>query len=104
MSLELGKEVIMLEDLRARHFKMFDRRLGIDVPHAHLVLKELGRLHAGSLVMEKKLGCSLTEIWPVINEKWLQQDDDASMAMFKKMIEGQMETAAMVMEKVSVAR
>ncbi|KAK8407281.1 hypothetical protein O3P69_002085 [Scylla paramamosain] len=100
MSLKLGKEVLLLEDLRQREFKMFDRRRGIDVPHALLVLKELGRLHATSRLVEKKLGCSLLETWPVIFERWLEDDDVPGAEMFQKMIESQMETAAMVMEKI----
>ncbi|KAG0728017.1 hypothetical protein GWK47_003882 [Chionoecetes opilio] len=98
VSLELGKEVLMVEDLRARHFKMCDRRRGMDVLHATLVLKELGRMHAASLVVEK-LGCSLTETWPVIVEKWLHSED-SSMDMFIKIMAAQIEGAAMIMEKI----
>ena len=104
MSLNLGKEVLLLEDLRHRKFKMFDRRRGIDVPHALLVLKELGKLHAASRLLERKYGCSMLETWPVLYEKWLVDDDVPGADMFQKLIESQMETAAMVMEKVSVTR
>ncbi|KAG0697285.1 hypothetical protein GWK47_026362 [Chionoecetes opilio] len=98
VSLELGKEVLMVEDLRARHFKMCDRRRGMDVLHATLVLKELGRMHAASLVVEK-LGCSLTETWPVIVEKWVHRED-SSIDMFIKILAAQFEGAAMIMEKI----
>ncbi|XP_042874594.1 uncharacterized protein LOC122254789 [Penaeus japonicus] len=52
--LELGKELFFLEDLRQRGYKMFDRRKGLDVAHASLVLKELAKLHAASLLLQKK--------------------------------------------------
>ncbi|KAK8725671.1 hypothetical protein OTU49_010682, partial [Cherax quadricarinatus] len=51
-SLERGKEFIFLEDLRPRGFKMFDRRKGLDVAHTSLVVKELARFHASSVLLE----------------------------------------------------
>ncbi|XP_045586400.1 uncharacterized protein [Procambarus clarkii] len=51
-SLEKDKEMIFLEDLRSRGFKMFDRKKGMDVAHATLVLQELARLHAASLLLK----------------------------------------------------
>ncbi|XP_045586392.1 uncharacterized protein [Procambarus clarkii] len=51
-SLEKDKEMIFLEDLRLRGFKMFDRKKGMDVAHATLVLQELARLHAASLLLK----------------------------------------------------
>ncbi|XP_063889369.1 uncharacterized protein LOC135116089 [Scylla paramamosain] len=53
-SLEEGKEVIFLEDLRARGYKMADRRRGLDKAHTTLVLRELARLHAASLLLQNK--------------------------------------------------
>ncbi|XP_047494063.1 uncharacterized protein LOC125042469 [Penaeus chinensis] len=53
-TVEKKKELLFLEDLRPRGFKMFDRRKGLDVAHASLVLEELARLHAASLLLEKK--------------------------------------------------
>lgn len=95
------KEVLIVEDLRKRHFKMFDRRRGMDVTHASLVLKELGRLHAGTLLLEKRIRCTLTEKWPMLIEKWLTGEDNGVTQFFEKMIEGQMEGSAVIMEKVS---
>ncbi|ROT72731.1 hypothetical protein C7M84_008846 [Penaeus vannamei] len=53
-AVERKKELVLLEDLRPRGFKMFDRRKGLDVAHVSLVLEELARLHAASLLLEKK--------------------------------------------------
>ncbi|ROT72735.1 hypothetical protein C7M84_008850 [Penaeus vannamei] len=52
--LEVGKELLFLEDLRRRSFKMYDRRRGLDVAHAVLVLKELAKLHAASLLLQNE--------------------------------------------------
>ncbi|XP_045114530.1 uncharacterized protein LOC123506480 isoform X1 [Portunus trituberculatus] len=53
-SLEEGKEVIFLEDLRARGYKMADRKQGLDKAHTTLVLRELARLHAASLLLQNR--------------------------------------------------
>ena len=53
-SQEALKQLIFLEDLRPRGCKMVDRRVGLDAAHTTLVLKELARLHAASLLVEKK--------------------------------------------------
>nr|XP_045586390.1 uncharacterized protein LOC123748243 [Procambarus clarkii] len=51
-SLEKDKEMIFLEDLRSRGFKLLDGKKGMDVAHATLVLQELGKLHAASLLLK----------------------------------------------------
>ncbi|XP_066937093.1 uncharacterized protein [Macrobrachium rosenbergii] len=55
VSLEEGKEQLYFEDLRARGFKMFDRRKGMDKNHIALVLSELARLHGASYLLTKKV-------------------------------------------------
>ncbi|XP_064120749.1 uncharacterized protein LOC135225346 [Macrobrachium nipponense] len=55
VSLEEGKEQLYLEDLRARDFKMFDRRKGMDEYHIALVISELARLHGASYLLTKKV-------------------------------------------------
>ncbi|XP_050727767.1 uncharacterized protein LOC127004245 isoform X2 [Eriocheir sinensis] len=99
-SYTLGQEVLILEDLRQRHFKMFGRRRGMDVPHATLVLQELGRLQAASQLLETRMGCALTEKWPILNETWVSDDNSEMSAVFQKMIETQMEASAVIMEQI----
>ncbi|KAK8393693.1 hypothetical protein O3P69_006785 [Scylla paramamosain] len=53
-SLEDKKEIIFLEDLRPLGYKMTDRRQGMDKAHVNLVLKELARLHAASVLLQAK--------------------------------------------------
>ena len=43
-----------MEDLRQRGYKMFDRRRGLDETHVTLVVRELARLHAASLLLQNK--------------------------------------------------
>nr|XP_053648462.1 uncharacterized protein LOC128699715 [Cherax quadricarinatus] len=51
-SLEPGKEMIMLENLQEQGYSMQDRTVGIDAAHSLLVLQELARLHAASLLLQ----------------------------------------------------
>lgn len=69
VSLEKGKEIIFLEDLRTRGYKMHDHRRGMDTLHTTLVLKELARFHASSFLLEKKYaGENLREKYPFLNK------------------------------------
>jgi len=51
---EKDKELIIFEDLRVKDFKMTDRRAGMDLQHATLVMQGLGQLHAASIIMQNK--------------------------------------------------
>ncbi|KAK7076748.1 hypothetical protein SK128_024706 [Halocaridina rubra] len=51
-SWEPDKEAIYLEDLRAEGYKSPGRYNGLDVAHSTLILQELARLHAASLLLE----------------------------------------------------
>ncbi|XP_014291754.1 uncharacterized protein [Halyomorpha halys] len=52
MCFHASVEYTILEDLKPLGFKMVDRRLGLDLIHAKLALKELGRFHGTSLAMK----------------------------------------------------
>ncbi|XP_037797916.1 uncharacterized protein LOC119593070 isoform X2 [Penaeus monodon] len=75
-SLEENREVIFLEDLRPKGFKMFDRKKSMDVAHTKLVLEELARLHAASYLLKLKTP-DLAEKYPILNVDWLNYADDA---------------------------
>jgi len=51
----LDEEVIYLEDMRRKDFRMTDRKKGLDKRHTELILIELGRLHAVSTLYIEKL-------------------------------------------------
>ncbi|XP_045586379.2 uncharacterized protein [Procambarus clarkii] len=55
------EEVIIFNDLRRRGFKMVDRKMGLDAAHTLLVLREIGRLHAVSVLVQSKLRESLND-------------------------------------------
>ena len=68
---EFDKECLVEEDLRTDGFVMFDKTKGMDLKHAKLVMEELGRLHATSLLFEKEQDKDIEEIYPEIKVKYL---------------------------------
>ncbi|KAL7648257.1 UNVERIFIED_CONTAM: hypothetical protein RMT77_000163 [Armadillidium vulgare] len=54
-NLEKGREVFIAENLRSQGFITIDKRKVMDFDHTVLVLKELGRFHASSLLYEETL-------------------------------------------------
>ncbi|CAL4158927.1 unnamed protein product [Meganyctiphanes norvegica] len=47
-------EFLIMNDLRLDKFKMVDRKLGLDLPHTILALRELGRYHASWKLLKGK--------------------------------------------------
>lgn len=95
-TLEKKRELIFLEDLRPRGFKMFDRRKGLDVAHASLVLKELARLHAASLLLQKKDPEYSKDT--LLHRGWINMTDDGFGML--QVLEGVMDTGIMMLKKV----
>lgn len=95
-TLEKKKELIFLEDLRPRGFRMFDRRKGLDVAHASLVLKELARLHAASLLLQKKDPEYSKDT--LLHRGWINMTDDGFGML--QVLEGVMDTGIMMLKKV----
>ncbi|XP_042874596.1 uncharacterized protein LOC122254790 [Penaeus japonicus] len=95
-TLEKNKELIFLEDLRPRGFKMFDRRKGLDVAHTSLVLKELAKLHAASLLLQKKEPNYFEDT--LLHKGWANMTNDGS-GIFT-MFEGVMDTAVLMLKKL----
>ncbi|RXG51389.1 hypothetical protein Avbf_14534, partial [Armadillidium vulgare] len=54
-TLEIGREAFITQNLRKGGYIMPDKMKGLDLDHSVLVLKELGRFHASSLLYEKTL-------------------------------------------------
>lgn len=48
-------EVIVLDDLKAGNFKMMDRKAGLDLAHARILLAKLARFHATSVIAFQKV-------------------------------------------------
>ncbi|CAL4079395.1 unnamed protein product, partial [Meganyctiphanes norvegica] len=91
-----------MEDLRARGFKMFDRKKGVDRAHGMLVLNELGRLHAASLLKEKYIGSDSFEKYGVLEDEWALMKSDPKMSeMAQQMYAGSLNGSIKLLEKIS---
>ena len=55
----LKQQIFVNENLRDLEFTMRDRKLALDYDHCLLVLNELGRFHASSLLYQKSLNKSI---------------------------------------------
>ncbi|XP_042888384.1 uncharacterized protein LOC122263817 [Penaeus japonicus] len=102
------REVIILEDLTARGFRMADRKKGLDPAHVSLILQELGIFHASSLLLQRKTpGEDLRERHKFLTLDSLNYCDTARKDMAISMTKG-IESAAAVAENCrgyeSVAR
>ena len=81
---EPGKEIIYFEDLRRLGFSMFDRKKGLDRLHTNLVLRELGRLHASSLILFHKnqlKGNAILKHFPSLEDALFKMFPDESDSM-----------------------
>lgn len=61
VGLEDKNEIIVLEDMRRKSFKMFDRQKGLDGLHTTLVLRELAKLHGSSILLANMEGVTNLE-------------------------------------------
>ncbi|XP_063597723.1 uncharacterized protein LOC134774290 [Penaeus indicus] len=75
-SFEENREVIFLEDLAPKGFKMSDRNVGVDAAHTKLILEELAGLHAASYLLKAKIP-DLNKRYPILNLDWLTYADSA---------------------------
>jgi thiamine kinase-like enzyme len=51
---DLPQQIIVMQDLKAEGFKMADRTCGLDLKHSLLVMKQVGRYHGASVVLQQK--------------------------------------------------
>jgi aminoglycoside phosphotransferase family enzyme len=52
---DLQLQVIVMQDLKAQGFTMADRTRGLDLKHCLLVMKQIGRYHGASAVLQQKM-------------------------------------------------
>ncbi|RXG61767.1 hypothetical protein Avbf_13464 [Armadillidium vulgare] len=85
-SLEKGREAFVTENLRVQGFKMYDRMKGMDLNHALFVVKELGRFHASSLLLEESLPTkSILEIMNCREVRTFDDMNEDGLEAFEKM-------------------
>lgn len=94
--MERKKELIILEDLRTRGFKMFDRRKGLDIAHAKLALKGLAKLHAASLLLQEKKPESLKA--KLLNRPWGNLVEGSTNVL--PILERTLDTSIIILSKI----
>lgn len=81
---EPGDQVIYLEDLRTRGFQTRERKAPLDKAHTTLVLQEMARLHAASLLLQRRDGCDRLDVkFPYLGKDCFDVTEDV-----KKMAAG----------------
>lgn len=60
---EYRKEVVIMNDLRMEGFIMPDRKISLTFEQCMLVMRELGRFHASSLLYQNTTGCPVHEMF-----------------------------------------
>lgn len=97
---EKGRELIFLEDLRPRGFKMVDRKVGMDAKHSVLLIEALARFHGASLLLSEKLSFDeLTEKYPALKLDWHNFNEEAA-DMLCEMFEPCMQTTAELLQSL----
>ncbi|XP_064077472.1 uncharacterized protein LOC135195038 [Macrobrachium nipponense] len=97
---ERGRELIFLEDLRPRGFKMVDRKVGMDAKHSVLVIESLARFHGASLLLTENLSFEdLLEKYPVLKLDWHNFNEEAA-EILGEMFEPCMQTTAELLQSV----
>ncbi|KAL7648272.1 UNVERIFIED_CONTAM: hypothetical protein RMT77_000178 [Armadillidium vulgare] len=99
-STEKGKESFVAENLRSQGFQMHDKRQAQDVHHALLVMEELGRFHASSLLLKESIEPkTFVEKYEHFEEPWFNADNDL-FKVFLKMIESQVEESINILSAI----
>lgn len=55
-------DIIVLDDLKAENFQMMNRKVGLDLPHAKILLSKLAKFHAISAVSNQLVSCANIQI------------------------------------------
>lgn len=100
-SSEPKKEMIYLEDMRNKGFKMANRFEGLEKPYVFLVLEELARFHSAGLLLQQK--CQLDDLrvkYSFLSDFFTGQKDEKSEAIFSQMFQGFLKTGADIAEKL----
>ncbi|KAK4309907.1 hypothetical protein Pmani_018488 [Petrolisthes manimaculis] len=93
------EEIIILKDLRPEGFKMFDRMKGMDIPHCSLVLKELGRLHAASVLLQNELSEPIDEKYEFLQKDFNNFKSGTHNSQMESMFQGYFTNGADMAEK-----
>ncbi|CAL4073280.1 unnamed protein product [Meganyctiphanes norvegica] len=86
--------LMILEDLRPRGFKMFERKKGLDIQHTKLALAELARLHASSIILHRNINEILSDKFDFLKATTTVEDE------MKTIFQGNVTTAIMMLDKI----
>ncbi|KAF2358973.1 Protein of unknown function DUF227 [Trinorchestia longiramus] len=101
VSLEPKKEILLLEDKRKMAFKMVDRMVGLDDDHVILVLKELARLHAASVLLEEHLGSeTFLKKYNFLEDYFTSDETVSRSGAFKDMFGCHLETGSKIADQL----
>ena len=97
-----GKEVLYLEDLRVTGYKMHNRKDTLDKHHADLIVRELARFHASSVLLFSKPEYSIENFgkkFPQISKSYetMKKNMDESGI---KMLENGLDSAAQLTDQI----
>ncbi|XP_068213277.1 uncharacterized protein [Palaemon carinicauda] len=91
---------LFLNDLRALKFQLYDRKMGLDLPHTRLVLSELARLHAISHVLQnKRPKRSLSQDFKFLLWEWFTYSKKLKSS-FEVLVSGGLITASLMAKEV----
>ena len=94
-------QVIYLEDMRTKGYKMCDRKKGMDEHHTYLILQELGRFHAASVIWmnaQENKEVDLKETYDALKEAMDMMYADQSDSNIGNMFTDYLEKSAVVAE------
>lgn len=96
---EGGREVVVLENMKALGYEMRDKSEGIDAAHTVLVLKELAKLHAASvLLQEKSPQEDLRDRFVCLQKEWTKEFNVG--CNFEQFIGSYLERSVAMFEKI----
>ncbi|KAF2358971.1 Protein of unknown function DUF227 [Trinorchestia longiramus] len=101
-SFEPTRQVILLSDKREYSFKMADRFVGLDDDHVVLVVKELARLHAASVILEDRLGNEkLLEKYDFLDDFFTGDKTKDMLSMFENLFVGYVNNGAKIADRIT---
>ena len=94
-----GEEAMYFEDLRLYQYKMYDKRKSMDEDHSRLVVKELAKLHASSVLLFSRgsyLGKDMLETFPDLINWSDAVENSGGKPVLKDLVSSFLETAAAI--------
>lgn len=90
--------LLIMKDLRSRGFRKFREKNCFDILHTNIVLQELARFHASSLLLKAKIGRRNFDIkYHFLEKEWYNVTDDAT-AFFKTLFDGNIENTVAILK------